>query len=85
MKNPQAGKFAGVCSVTALLLAAVLSAQAPAGQGREGRGQGRGPRGAAPLNFEDRTGFKSIFDGTMKGWDGDPAYWKAEEGCLSAR
>jgi hypothetical protein len=86
MKNPQAGTF-GVLGVTALLFAAVLSAQPPAGQppagqtpagdaqrgqGREGRGQGRGPRGAAPLNFEDRTGFKSIFDGTMKGWDGDP-------------
>lgn len=61
--------------------------QPPAGQppaeGR-GRGQGRGggPRGAQPLNFEDRTGFESIFDGTMKGWDGDPAYWKAENGAL---
>ena len=78
--------------MTALLFAAALSAQAPAGQapagqpqggqGREGRGGGRGPRGAAPLNFEDRTGFESIFDGTMKGWDGDPTYWKAEEGML---
>ena len=60
------------------------AAEAQGGQGREGRGrgQGRGPRGAAPLNFEDRTGFKSIFDGTMKDWDGDPTYWKAEEGML---
>jgi hypothetical protein len=87
----------GLVAMTALLCAAVLSAQPPAGQppagqtpageaqrgqGREGRGQGRGPRGAAPLNFEDRTGFKAIFDGTMKGWDGDPTYWKAEEGML---
>ncbi len=54
--------------------------QPPAGQGR-GRG---GPRGAAPLNFEDRTGFESIFDGTsLKGWDGDPAFWKAENGALT--
>jgi hypothetical protein len=72
-----------------LLLAAVLSAQAPAGQppagqadgGGRGRGRG-GPRGAAPLNFEDRTGFQSIFDGTMKNWDGDAAYWKAEGDAL---
>ncbi len=79
-----------------LMTAVVLSAQAPtgqqpagqqppAGQPAPGRGQGRGgggPRGAAPLNFEERTGFQSIFDGTMKNWDGDPAYWKAEGDTL---
>lgn len=57
----------------------------PQGQG-QGRGQGRGggaPRGAAPLNVEDRTGFEQIFDGvSMKNWDGDPAYWRAENGAL---
>ncbi len=62
--------------------------QPPAGQppaGGQGRGRGAGGggmRGAQPLNFEDRAGFESIFDGTMKGWDGDPAYWKAENGTL---
>jgi hypothetical protein len=58
--------------------------QPPTGQPPEGRGrgQGGGPRGAAPLNFDDHTGFESIFDGTMKGWDGDPAYWKAEGTAL---
>ena len=51
------------------------------GQGRgEGRGRGRG--GPQPLNLEDRTGFESIFDGTMKNWDGDPGFWKAENGML---
>jgi hypothetical protein len=48
-----------------------------------GQGQGRGgPRGAAPLDLADHTGFDSIFDGTMKNWDGDPALWKAEGGML---
>jgi hypothetical protein len=60
--------------------------QQPAtGQPPQGRGQDRGaggPRGAAPINFEDHTGFESIFDGTMKNWDGDPAYWKAEGTAL---
>jgi 3-keto-disaccharide hydrolase len=67
--------------------------QAPQGtpqRGGEGRGQGRGqgrggggPLGAAPLTFEDRTGFQQIFDGvSMKNWDGDPTYWKAENGAL---
>jgi hypothetical protein len=39
-------------------------------------------RGAQPLDLADRTGFESIFDGTMKNWDGDPAFWKAENGAL---
>ena len=57
--------------------------QPPQGRG-EGRGQGRGGggRGAQPLKMDDRTGFESIFDGTLKGWDGDPALWKAEKGML---
>ena len=59
----------------------------PEGRGGEapGRGQGRGrggPRGAAPLDLADHTGFESIFDGTMKNWEGDPALWKAEGGML---
>ncbi len=40
------------------------------------------PQGAAPLKYGDYTGFTSIFDGTMKNWDGDPALWKAEGGSL---
>ena len=31
----------------------------------------------------DETGFVSIFDGkTLAGWDGDPKYWRVEEGML---
>ena len=57
-------------------------AGAPAGRG-EGRRGGGGGRGPAPIAYEDRTGFQPIFDGTsMKGWDGDPAYWKVEGGAL---
>jgi hypothetical protein len=49
-----------------------------------GRGQGRGgPRGPQPLPFEEHEGFTQIFDGTtLKGWDGDPKFWKAEDGAL---
>lgn len=66
--------------------------QPPAGQGRpstgsgqaaEGQGRG-GRRGALPLDPADRTGFESIFDGTLKGWDGDPTFWKAEGGMIVA-
>ena len=31
----------------------------------------------------DEPGFQPIFDGTtLKGWDGDPKYWRAENGAL---
>jgi hypothetical protein len=55
---------------------------APAQPG--GRGQGRGgPRGPQPVPFESHEGFASIFDGTtMKGWDGDPKFWRVETGAI---
>ena len=32
---------------------------------------------------DDNTGFKSIFDGkTLKDWDGDPQYWRVEDGAI---
>ena len=35
------------------------------------------------MAYEDRAGFMSIFDGTsLKGWDGDPAFWRAENGAI---
>ncbi|MPY89380.1 MAG: DUF1080 domain-containing protein [Luteitalea sp.] len=40
-------------------------------------------RGQEPLSLEDHTGFDSIFDGTsMEGWDGDPSFWRVENGAL---
>jgi hypothetical protein len=64
-----------------------------AGQG-QGAGQGgqRRPGGAGggfaaampdPIAPEDRAGYTSIFDGTsLKGWDGDTNFWRAEGGSL---
>jgi hypothetical protein len=67
-----------------VVLAATLSAQQtppdPQGRGRGGRG---GPRGADPLVLDEHTGFESIFDGsTLHGWDGDPQFWRAENGAI---
>lgn len=57
--------------------------QPPAqGQG-QGRGQGRGRGGPQVLPFENREGFAQIFDGaSMKGWDGDPKFWRVEAGAI---
>jgi len=31
----------------------------------------------------DESGFEPIFDGkTLQGWEGDPQYWRVENGCL---
>lgn len=57
----------------------------PPGGQAAGRGQGRGapPRSPQPLPFESHEGFTSIFDGTtLKGWDGDPKFWRAEGGAI---
>jgi hypothetical protein len=33
--------------------------------------------------LDDNTGYQLIFDGkTLDGWDGDPKYWRVENGCL---
>jgi hypothetical protein len=66
----------------ALAASASLVAQAPQppGQGRGGRG-GNPPARPEPLVAGDHAGFESIFDGTsLKGWDGDPTFWRAENG-----
>ena len=35
------------------------------------------------LEASQEDGFESIFDGkTLKGWEGDTKYWRAENGCL---
>jgi hypothetical protein len=67
---------------------AVLAAAALSAQGTSGAPQGRGRSGPppprpAPLAIDDHTGFESIFDGSMKGWDGDPAFWHAANGVLT--
>jgi hypothetical protein len=58
--------------------AMLFAQQGPPPGGRPGGG-GRGP-GIQPL---EETGFAQIFDGkTLKGWDGDPTFWRVEEGAI---
>src|ERR1700676_5398004 len=56
----------------ALTLVTTISAQQP----KQG---GRGPM-VPPIQ---ETGFQPIFDGkSLSGWDGDPAFWRVENGAL---
>ena len=61
----------------------VAQQQPPAGQPPAGGRRGGGARGPQPIAYEDRTGFEPIFDGkTLTNWDGDPAYWKVQDGAI---
>lgn len=54
-----------------------------AGQGRGGRAGGGGRGNAEPPPADDYTGFTAIFDGeSLAGWDGDPRFWRAENGTI---
>jgi hypothetical protein len=59
-------------------------AQPPQGRGDgQARGAGQGGRPVTQaLDVQDRTGFEPIFDGTMKTWEGDPAFWRIENGMI---
>jgi hypothetical protein len=36
-----------------------------------------------PLDFSNHDGYVSLFDGqTLKGWDGNPKFWRVENGCI---
>ena len=57
--------------LAALFLPAALHAQAPA------------PAAPATPAPASDAGFVAIFDGkTLTGWDGDPKYWRVEDGCM---
>jgi hypothetical protein len=73
-----------IATLCLLLGSAVLAQQPPAGAPPQGRG-GRGapPPRPEPLPFEYHEGFDQIFDGqTLKGWDGDPRFWRVENGAI---
>ena len=42
-------------------------------------------QGPEPYLEDDYTGFKSIFDGTLETWDGDPKLWKARGKSIIGR
>jgi hypothetical protein len=58
----------------------IPSGQAPAAPGR---GRGGGFTEPSPMDFSDHDGYMSIFDGkTLEGWDGNPKFWRVEDGAI---
>jgi len=65
---------AGAAMAAACAAAIWVASGMPAGA------QGGQPQ---PLMVDDHAGFEAIFDGTsMAGWDGDPSFWRVEDGAL---
>jgi hypothetical protein len=64
-----------IAGISVVVLAAI--AQPP------GRGGGSRFSQPDPINFDDHTGWQSMFDGTtLKGWDGSPDVWRVENGAI---
>src|SRR5438105_1186451 len=65
---------------------AVSTVQPPAGQTPAAPGRGRGLGGftePSPIDFNDHEGYVPIFDGkTLDGWDGNPKFWRVEDGAI---
>lgn len=81
--------LAAVLLLISLAIGVAAAQQSPGGRG--GGRSGQGPR-IAPLPFDDRTGFESMFDGKsltntesrgrFQDWDGDPQFWRVENGTI---
>ncbi|HKQ79695.1 MAG TPA: DUF1080 domain-containing protein [Blastocatellia bacterium] len=68
-----------------LLIASLICVAPYAGQQQPATGQQPNrPAQSYPVPASgDESGFEPIFDGkTLKGWEGDPKYWRVEQGCL---
>jgi hypothetical protein len=89
------GRFAHGAMVLVMAIGVhVVSAQQPPPAAPAGQGQGQGQGGNRPagarrppfpeaIKLDEHEGYTSIFDGTsLKGWDGDTAFWRAENGTL---
>ena len=63
-----------------------VPAASPAPQTPAPAGRGSSPFvPPEPLDYADRTGWTSIFDGrTLTGWSGNPDVWSVENGAITA-
>jgi len=79
-----AGCVVGVIVGSAIGASVAARSQAPAGaQPPAGRGRGLAFTEPSPLDFADREGYAPIFDGrTLDGWDGNPKFWRVEDGAI---
>src|SRR3954463_10415582 len=84
------GLCAGAAIASAVSFAEVAQQPAPAPPPASTGTQGTPPaRGRmvftepSPMDFADHEGYVSLFDGvSLKGWDGNPQFWRVENGAI---
>ena len=86
LANARAGAFARMQSSPGKLapemVASLVASGGSFGGGRAGGG-GMAFTQPEPLDFNDHEGYQPLFDGTsLKGWDGNPKFWRVEEGAI---
>ncbi len=65
------------CLVVGLAAAPLLSADGPQQPGAMVFTE------PSPMDFGDHQGYVSLFDGvSLKGWDGNPKFWRVENGAI---
>ena len=83
--NRKAEGFARVQAGPHRLSARQIAALAANG-GRYSAGNGMAGNNSSeilPIDHQDRDGYVSLFDGvSLKGWDGNPRFWRVEDGAI---
>ena len=75
------GLFVALAALSYLSLPATPQQPAAARAGRGGASGGFTQ--PEPINFDDHSGWISMFDGkTLDGWDGDKSFWRVEDGSI---
>jgi len=76
-------KWRAGLALSVLTMSAIGHAQQPAAPQPTPAGGRMTFTEPAPFDFNDHTGYVSLFDGiSLKGWDGNPKFWRVENGAI---
>jgi 3-keto-disaccharide hydrolase len=77
-------RWSAVAALSVLTMSAIGYAQQPPAAPQPTPAGGRMTfTEPAPFDFNDHTGYVSLFDGvSLKGWDGNPKFWRVENGAI---
>jgi hypothetical protein len=82
LANARADAFARMQASPAKLPADYVASLVTTGGGGRGGG-GLSFTLPEPIDFDDHQGYRPLFDGkSLKGWDGNPKFWRVEDGCI---
>ncbi len=83
MKSGLIGLTIGLTLGAALSGMTAQQAPPPASGAHQPSGRGMRFTEPSPMDFNDHDGYQPLFDGaTLKGWDGNPKFWRVEDGAI---